>query len=402
MVNFSAKLQDNTRQEWAEHYIDYKALKKLLKPLKKGAPPKKGGSMIGHYGGAEASDSDEEPSTHHDFVRDIKDRLMFLSKGGKAKAKLKKPAAAAAAAAAAVVTPTKSGAAGGAGEQKPLLLTQDQQRRNFFYGGGGGAAAAPPTSATEEGLATHKEEEGGKEGEEEGEEEGDDHALLSPDERGRREGESEKFEAVLCIELEKVERFYEDTTTDLGQQLGFLKAQLRGDGSKNSQLALDDLTSWAHPMSDEDKKRAKQLGPKERELIETTLIRLNREMTLLENYCIINYTGFIKILKKHDKLMPSRPLRPALLPQLEHSHFFQHQRLEAIKKEVTAIFADVFCNRDKQQAAAMLLPKRFRTNLDYFLLHLGYKLGKFPPLFSYFPSLYPFRGGGCFAFFFTK
>lgn len=31
-------------------------------------------------------------------------------------------------------------------------------------------------------------------------------------------------------------------------------------------------------------------------------MRLNREMTLMENFCIINYTGFIKILKKHDKV----------------------------------------------------------------------------------------------------
>lgn len=37
---------------------------------------------------------------------------------------------------------------------------------------------------------------------------------------------------------------------------------------------------------------------------------------------------------------------------------------------MTNIFADVFCYRDKKQAAAMLLPKRFRTNADYFLLHL--------------------------------
>lgn len=37
---------------------------------------------------------------------------------------------------------------------------------------------------------------------------------------------------------------------------------------------------------------------------------------------------------------------------------------------MTTIFADLFCNRDKNQAQAMLLPKRFRTNADYFLLHL--------------------------------
>lgn len=51
--------QDNTRDEWKEQYIDYKALKKALKPLKasaKGKPwLKKGGSMAG--GGGEGSDS---------------------------------------------------------------------------------------------------------------------------------------------------------------------------------------------------------------------------------------------------------------------------------------------------------------------------------------------------------
>lgn len=40
------------------------------------------------------------------------------------------------------------------------------------------------------------------------------------------------------------------------------------------------------------------------------------------------------------------------------------------EQQVTTIFADFFCTRDKKQAAAMLLPKRFRTNADYFLLHL--------------------------------
>lgn len=32
--------------------------------------------------------------------------------------------------------------------------------------------------------------------------------------------------------------------------------------------------------------------------------------------------------------MPSRPLRPALLPKLERTKFFRHQRLEAVKLEV--------------------------------------------------------------------
>lgn len=55
-------------------------------------------------------------------------------------------------------------------------------------------------------------------------------------------------------------------------------------------------------MTEADKKRAQLLGSKSRDIVETTLMRLNREMTLLENFCIINYTGFVKILKKHDKV----------------------------------------------------------------------------------------------------
>jgi hypothetical protein len=371
MVNFTAKLQDNTRQEWLEHYVDYKALKRLLKPLKKGAPAKRA-SMMTSYSG-DASDSDEEATAPGDLVGGLKDRLHLLSMAGKSLGK-----------------PSKTGRKGDAGESASLLASEEKQLRSRFYGGGGAAI----TKMAEEGLATHAEEEEGRENEEEHE-----HGCLTPDEVGQREVDSQRFEAVLLTELEKVQQFYAETITDLGQQLGFLKAQLRGDGNKGSQLALEDLTSWAHPMSEEDKRRAKHLAPKERELIETTLMRLNRELTLLENFCIINYTGFIKILKKHDKLMPSRPLRASVLPQLEKAQFFRHARLEDIKLEVTTIFADVFCNKDKNQAAAMLLPKRFRTNVDFFLLQLGYKLGKtpslllptppglsFPPILLYFSS----------------
>lgn len=32
--------------------------------------------------------------------------------------------------------------------------------------------------------------------------------------------------------------------------------------------------------------------------------------------------------------MPRRPLRPSLLPKIEETSFFRHQRLEAIKSEV--------------------------------------------------------------------
>lgn len=53
-ISHRAQTQDNTRDEWKDKYIDYKGLKKALKPLKAGAKSKK--SMVGG-GGGEASDS---------------------------------------------------------------------------------------------------------------------------------------------------------------------------------------------------------------------------------------------------------------------------------------------------------------------------------------------------------
>lgn len=256
-------------------------------------------------------------------------------------------------------------------------------------------------------------------------------------------------------------------------------------------------------MTEADKRRAKTLGLKERDILESTLMRLNREMTLLENFCIINYTGFVKILKKHDKVcavgggvwcvcvcrmhacgphsllhpyislttyMPLIPPCSCPVPSKTHTPPTRYDAADALpapapraaaqagadqvlpapaprgrqtrgawpvarllvglllllvdlfdwwlayifrmgwwvmvvasfvvrpslhpsirpsvllltpphpkhptthpphpRKQVTTIFADLFCNRDKNQAQAMLLPKRFRTNADYFLLHL--------------------------------
>jgi SPX domain protein involved in polyphosphate accumulation len=41
----------------------------------------------------------------------------------------------------------------------------------------------------------------------------------------------------------------------------------------------------------------------------------NREMALLQNFCILNYTGFVKILKKHDKVRPDlTPSDPVQAP----------------------------------------------------------------------------------------
>lgn len=41
----------------------------------------------------------------------------------------------------------------------------------------------------------------------------------------------------------QVEQFYEKTVAEAGTQLGFLKAQIKGEGNQESQRALDDTSA---------------------------------------------------------------------------------------------------------------------------------------------------------------
>lgn len=80
---------------------------------------------------------------------------------------------------------------------------------------------------------------------------------------------------------------------DLGHQLGFLKATIRGKGAKST-TNLEEPGMMAPRLSEYEIRKLKndlKGKDKEKEVIESTLMRLNREIALLENFCILNYTG---------------------------------------------------------------------------------------------------------------
>lgn len=55
-------------------------------------------------------------------------------------------------------------------------------------------------------------------------------------------------------------------------------------------------------LTDAQLKTIKQAGAQKVDYVERMLGDLSREMALLQNFAILNYTGFVKILKKHDKV----------------------------------------------------------------------------------------------------
>jgi hypothetical protein len=86
---------------------------------------------------------------------------------------------------------------------------------------------------------------------------------------------------------------------------------------------------------------------------------LYRKMCFLENYCILNYTGFVKIIKKHDKINPNyRSMKSVITMIRKHGYFPSFIKLTEIKKKHQQLYGTVFCGGDNDIARAELLLKR--------------------------------------------
>lgn len=89
-------------------------------------------------------------------------------------------------------------------------------------------------------------------------------------------------------------------------------ADLKGMDTTEAPGASEASGSSTRMVEEDLKAVLKRQSPGQKEYIEKTLIELSREMALLQNYTILNYTGFIKILKKHDKVRYPHRAVPAV------------------------------------------------------------------------------------------
>ena len=95
-----------------------------------------------------------------------------------------------------------------------------------------------------------------------------------------------------------------------------------------------------------------------------------RTATLLHNYSIMNYTGFVKIAKKFDKTFK------------EHKGLFKGincddgKQAQVLASKMERMYADWFCDGDMREAHAQMLSKRGDgLMMDWTQLRLGYRLG---------------------------
>ena len=91
--------------------------------------------------------------------------------------------------------------------------------------------------------------------------------------------------------------------------------------------------------------------------IKRALIDQYRTANLLKNFAIINLTGFVKIIKKHDKSIPEQKGR--FKEMLEpHELFNEGKEVDILIQRYERYYANWFCEGDMREATAAMLPKK--------------------------------------------
>eukprot|EP00816_Leptocylindrus_hargravesii_P012287 CAMPEP_0196806948 /NCGR_PEP_ID=MMETSP1362-20130617/6884_1 /TAXON_ID=163516 /ORGANISM="Leptocylindrus danicus, Strain CCMP1856" /LENGTH=831 /DNA_ID=CAMNT_0042180649 /DNA_START=208 /DNA_END=2699 /DNA_ORIENTATION=+ len=113
---------------------------------------------------------------------------------------------------------------------------------------------------------------------------------------------------------------------------------------------------------------------KEADSIRRSLVDLYRGLKLLSNYTVINYTGFVKIIKKHDKMLPEFKGQLAIF--LDETVFHRNKPIELLINRMEKVYADWFCFGNIREAQSKMLPKQGDIlEMDWTQLRLGYRLG---------------------------
>jgi hypothetical protein len=125
--------------------------------------------------------------------------------------------------------------------------------------------------------------------------------------------------------------------------------------------------------SSESERRRVKMSSAEADSIKRDLTDLYRRAKLLSNFSIMNYTGFVKVVKKHDKnLSEDKGKFKDLFSKVAFQHGTEAERLCS---RMEKIYAAWFGGNHREAAAQMLPKKGDGLDMDWSQLRLGFRLG---------------------------
>lgn len=143
-------------------------------------------------------------------------------------------------------------------------------------------------------------------------------------------------------ELKKINTFYSEKLAEATRRYAALSAEL-----KEANEALNQKPSKKHAQ------KAK-ISPRKIQELKLAFSEFYLSLILLQNYQNLNYTGFRKILKKHDKLLRVDQGAKWRQEHVEISHFFTNKDIDKLINETESAVTVSLEGGDRQKAMKRL------------------------------------------------
>jgi SPX domain protein involved in polyphosphate accumulation len=205
-----------------------------------------------------------------------------------------------------------------------------------------------------------------------------------------------EFEAVFKAELQKVEDFYNEKVAEFEEQFQLLTSQTSealGSDISAKIASMKDATqetgvsistrirrpSVTRLLPVESKQDGSQLNNDTMESLKRAAVSLHRDMQLLRNFSILNYTACVKILKKYDKSLRCNIGKDSIAPVHDTNcyQFYTATGLMVLTQDVEDFFAAIFCRNNKvvAQTTLMMRKKEEHDTIKCGDVDLGVRLG---------------------------
>jgi hypothetical protein len=111
------------------------------------------------------------------------------------------------------------------------------------------------------------------------------------------------------------------------------------------------------------------------ESIKRSIVSQYRSAKFLQNYAMLNITGFVKIAKKFDRIVPSKAGK--YQDALDSSNMMNDAKdVEKLSAQYERYYANWFCEGDTRAAKVQMLSKRADgLEMDWSQLQFGYRMG---------------------------
>jgi len=140
---------------------------------------------------------------------------------------------------------------------------------------------------------------------------------------------------------------------------------------RNISNSIDNFKS--NHQSNDEEYNSKSFRVKEEDSIQRAIIDLHRTSKLLLNFTILNYTGFVKIIKKYRKKTEGD--KKNFQDDLNNVNK-DGREAEILANDMELNYARWFCGGNIREAQVQMLPKKGdNLDMDWSQLRLGYRLG---------------------------